>query len=99
MLNRSLILQENLYLRSLCALLFNTFCTATLVALVFQSEAVEPDFKVIAFYTGRSDQAHISFVREANRWFPIKATENHFSYTSTTNWAELNDDVLRQYRV
>jgi hypothetical protein len=58
-----------------------------------------PDFKVIAFYTGRSDQAHISFVKEANRWFPLKAAENNFSYTSTTNWAELSSDVLRQYQV
>ncbi len=99
MLNRSLIRQENLYLRSLCGLLCNTFCTATLVSLVFKTEAAEPDFKVIAFYTGRSDQAHISFVSEANRWFPIKATENNFSYTSTTNWAELNGDVLREYQV
>jgi uncharacterized protein len=27
-------------------------------------------FKAIAFYTAKNDQAHISFVHEANRWFP-----------------------------
>ncbi|HZR20728.1 MAG TPA: ThuA domain-containing protein [Verrucomicrobiae bacterium] len=58
-----------------------------------------PGFKVIAFYTGRSDQAHISFVREANRWFANMAPEHHFSYTSTTNWADLTDQVLGQYQV
>ena len=29
-----------------------------------------PSFKVIAFYTGKNDLAHISFVNEANKWFP-----------------------------
>ncbi len=56
-------------------------------------------FKVLAFYTGKSDAAHISFVREANRWFPRMAAEVNFSYDSTTNWAELNDHVLAQYQV
>ena len=27
-------------------------------------------FRVIAFYTAKNDKAHISFVHEANRWFP-----------------------------
>ena len=64
-------------------------------------EAQDPatDFKVIGFYTGKSDQAHISFVREANQWFASKAAQAHFSYTSTTNWADLNDRVLGQYQV
>jgi len=64
-------------------------------------EAQNPatDFKVIGFYTGKSDQAHISFVQEANRWFASKAAQAHFSYTSTTNWADLNDQVLGQYQV
>ena len=51
-------------------------------------------FNVIAFYTGLNDQAHISFVREANRWFPRMATQWNFTYRSTTNWADLNDQVL-----
>jgi hypothetical protein len=56
-------------------------------------------FKVLAFYTGKSDPAHISFVQEANRWFPKMAREANFSYDSTTNWAELNDEVLAQNQV
>jgi hypothetical protein len=71
----------------------------SLFLVCFSAQCAQPNFKVLAFYTGRSDQAHISFVKEANRWFPIKAEENNFSYTSTTNWAELNSDVLRQYQV
>ena len=58
-----------------------------------------PKFKVIAFYTGKSDQAHISFVREANRWFPQAAAENRFRYEATTNWNNLNTEFLSQYQV
>jgi len=67
------------------------------MSLVAQDPAT--GFKVIGFYTGKSDQAHISFVQEANRWFASKAAQANFSYTSTTNWADLNDQVLGQYQV
>lgn len=56
-------------------------------------------FKVIAFYTGRSDLAHISFVHEANRWFPKMAKKYNFTYDSTNNWANMNPDFLAKYQV
>ncbi|MEP7257916.1 MAG: ThuA domain-containing protein [Flavitalea sp.] len=56
-------------------------------------------FKVIAFYTGREDQAHISFVKEASQWFPEIAERYHFGYDSTSNWDNLNSDFLAQYQV
>ena len=43
------------------------------------------EVKVIAFYTGRDDKAHISFVKEANRWFPRMAADHGFAYEATTN--------------
>ena len=56
-------------------------------------------FRVIAFYTAKEDQAHISFVHEANRWFPKMAAANHFTYDSTNNWDNLNTKFLSQYQV
>lgn len=56
-------------------------------------------FKVIAFYTGKNDQAHISFVREANQWFAQVSGKNHFQYKSTNQWSELNPDTLSHYQV
>ena len=56
-------------------------------------------FKAIAFYTGVNDLAHISFVHEANRWFPELARMHHFTYESTTDWTRLNADVLAGYQV
>ncbi|HWW40279.1 ThuA domain-containing protein [Pedobacter sp.] len=56
-------------------------------------------FKVIAFYTAANDQAHISFVHEANTWFPKMALTYGFDYDSTSNWSNLNAKFLAQYQV
>jgi len=42
-------------------------------------------FHVIAFYTGKNDPAHISFVKEANRWFPETAAKYHIGIGITTS--------------
>lgn len=64
-----------------------------------RGQSPAPEFKVIAFYTERNDQAHISFVHEANRWFPGIAEKYHFSYDSTNNWNNMNPDFLSHYQV
>ncbi|SHG71822.1 ThuA domain-containing protein [Flavobacterium johnsoniae] len=64
-----------------------------------QHKKEKTKFKVIAFYTAKNDQAHISFVHEANKWFPKIAQENHFVYDSTSNWNNLNAKFLANYQV
>ena len=59
----------------------------------------KPQFNVIAFYTERDDLAHISFVHEANKWFPKMATQHNFVYDSTNDWSKLNTEFLTQYQV
>ena len=56
-------------------------------------------FHVIAFFTGKQDQAHISFAAEANNWFSKMAKKNNFSYDTTTKWTNLNEDFLKKYQV
>lgn len=58
-----------------------------------------PKFKVIAFYTAKNDQAHISYVREANKWFPKMAAQYNFRYDTTANWNNMNEKFLSQYQV
>lgn len=58
-----------------------------------------PKFKVIAFYTARNDKAHVSFVHEANQWFPKMAAKYHFAYDSTKNWNNMNAEFLAHYQV
>ncbi len=57
------------------------------------------EIHAIAFYTSREDQAHISFVHEANCWFPKMAAANHFTYDSTNNWDNLNEKFLSGYQL
>jgi hypothetical protein len=69
------------------------------LALRASAEGTALQFKVIAFYTGKSDLAHISFVKEANQWFPQAAAKYRFSYEATTNWNDLNAEKLANYQV
>lgn len=57
------------------------------------------EFKVIAFYTGKNDQAHVSFVNEANQWFSEMSGKHHFIYESTNNWDNMNTEYLSNYQV
>jgi len=59
----------------------------------------KPDFRVIAFFTGKEDQAHLSFLREAEKWFPATAAKYNFGYDTTSNWNNLNSDFLAKYQV
>ena len=65
----------------------------------FIAFAGNPKFKVIAFYTGKNDPAHVSFVHEANRWFAKTANKYKFSYDSTNNWDNLNKYFLAKYDI
>src|ERR1700733_12666417 len=63
------------------------------------AQTVKPTFHVIAFYTAKNDQAHISFVHEANKWFPEMARKYNFTYDSTNVWSNLNAKYLSHYQV
>jgi hypothetical protein len=71
-----------------------------LVATLFVNASTPlKTFKVLAFYTAQNDQAHISFVNEANQWFAEVSNKNRFKYVSTNDWSRLNPDTLSQYQV
>jgi hypothetical protein len=74
-------------------------CLYFMQAASAQKNSAHPKFKVIAFYTGKEDQAHISFMHEANKWFPEMARKYNFTYDSTNNWSNLNTQFLAQYKV
>lgn len=56
-------------------------------------------FNAIAFFTGKNDPAHISFVHEANKWFHEMSKQHHFSFNTTSDWNQLNDTVLAKYQL
>jgi uncharacterized protein len=63
-----------------------------------QSKSADKKFKVVAFFTAKHDPAHISFVHEANTWFPSVSAKNGFTYDTTSNWANLNEKFLSKYQ-
>lgn len=69
-------------------------CCATLTA-----GTREPAFSVVAFYTAKEDDAHISFVREARLWFPEMAAKYRFRFDTTSDWHNLNGAFLAKYQV
>ncbi len=70
-----------------------------LVCILAFANLKAQSFKAISFYTGREDQAHISFMHEAHRFFSKLGRENNFSYDSTNNWSNMNDEFLSRYNV
>lgn len=85
---------RNAALRLICCLILSFF------TLSFSfSQGQTPEFRVIAFYSGIKDQAHISFVHEANAWFSLMAAEQNFTYTSTSNWNLLTSGILSAYQI
>jgi uncharacterized protein len=89
-----------MYIFSKSALKTIISCIVALgIAFAGKAQKSTTSFKVIAFYTAKKDPAHISFVHEANRWFPQMAAQYHFTYDSTNDWNKLNDSFLVQYQV
>lgn len=76
-----------------------TFCIICFCFFGVMAQNRAPKFKVLAFYTARNDQAHISYVHEANRWFPKIAEKYNFTYDSTNDWSNLNAEFLSRYQV
>ena len=69
-------------------------------ALAFAAAgAPAPRFHVVAFYDDKQEEAHTSFVREANRWFGEAAGKDGFSYEATTDWNKLEPAFLAHCQV
>lgn len=74
-----------------------------LLGLFYSSDSfstlIDPRFQVIAFYTAKNDQAHISYVVEALKWFPKIAAQNNFGFTATSEWNNLNAEFLAGFEL
>jgi hypothetical protein len=75
--------------------------TALLTVALFASHLclAQGEFKVIGFFTALHDRAHITYVHEANKWLAAQASLYHFTYDSTNNWDNLNEEFLASYKV
>jgi hypothetical protein len=77
-----------------------TFSILCLFQVTHARESIKsPKFRAIAFYTGKNDKAHVSYVQEANRWFSQMAGRYNFVYDSTNDWNNMNNEFLSGYQV
>ncbi|GAA2650063.1 RICIN domain-containing protein [Paractinoplanes durhamensis] len=72
---------------------------ATGLAVHSANAAVAPAFKVLAFYNGTWDAAHIDFDKEAKEWFPQAGAQYGFSWEATTDWSRLSASGLAGVQV
>jgi YVTN family beta-propeller protein len=70
-------------------------------ALFFSGEAAgqQPRFKVLAFYSARTEPDHVLFSDGALKFFAEIAAKDNFAFTSTTNWDGLNEANLAKYQL
>jgi hypothetical protein len=81
---------------------FISISTGLLLFFLYSGASARPQapkFKVIAFYTAKNDHAHISYVQEANKWFPMMGARYNFSYDATSDWNNMNAGFLSHYQV
>jgi uncharacterized protein len=91
----NIILKYSIMIKRAAALCLAGFCFVASIS----SQRSTPPFHVISFYTGKNDQAHISYVHEANRWFKKASAQYGFEYDSTNNWNNMNPGFLAKYQV
>lgn len=75
-----------------------TFCVVML-SLTITSAQQKPQFKVLAFYTTTVEMDHANFAKDALWFFKDAADRYNFTFDATTDWANMNDDVLSNYQV
>ncbi|KIF74914.1 1,4-beta-xylanase [Streptomyces sp. 150FB] len=98
--NKARVRQIGLGLLAMLGLLLGLTAAPASGAVAAPAAPAAAAFKVLAFYSGTYDAAHIDFVKEANEWFPKTAAANNFSYEATNNWDRLsNVSDLKQYQV
>jgi type 1 glutamine amidotransferase len=61
--------------------------------------AATTPFKVLAFYNGTWDAAHIDFDKEARDWFPTAGAQYGFTWEATTDGSRLSAAGLAGYQV
>jgi len=74
-------------------------CTLLLLQVIPCSFAQQPGFKVLAFYSSKTEPDHVRFAEDAIKFFTNRSTNENFTFEATSNWDDLNDNRLKGYQV
>jgi type 1 glutamine amidotransferase len=61
--------------------------------------SAQSSFRVLAFYTDKGEPDHIAFANQAIGFYSDFAKNEHFDFSATTNWDELNASTLKDVQV
>jgi uncharacterized protein len=61
--------------------------------------AQQPSFRVLAFYSESVERDHVDFAHQAIKFYTASALRNHFEFTVTTNWDDLDTTNLARYQL
>jgi len=85
--------------RTLSAVFGLVAAAAVGLAIPAHTASAADPFRVLAFYSGSFDAAHIDFEKEAREWFPVAGAQNGFTFEATTDWSRMNATGLAPYKV
>lgn len=67
-------------------------------AVALSAHAQKP-LHVLAFYSTNVELDHVTFAQQAIGFFSSLATHDHFDFTATSNWDDLNPDRLKDVQL
>src|SRR5579862_4610602 len=73
-----------------------------IIAISFASvrtSAQQTEFKVLAFYSEKTEPDHVQFAQQAVEFLRERAASEHFAFEATTNWQGLNDERLKKVQL
>jgi uncharacterized protein len=56
-------------------------------------------FHVLAFYSEKTEPDHVSFALDAVKFLNERAAKEQFTFETTTNWDDLNDERVKSYQL
>ncbi len=75
------------------------FMLLALLCIARPSVAQPTRFKMLAFYSAKTEPDHVQFADGALRFLAACAANDGFTFESTTNWEQMNDTYLKAYQV
>ncbi|WP_162852803.1 ThuA domain-containing protein [Dinghuibacter silviterrae] len=68
-------------------------------AICWAAKTAPPHFfKAVAFYSTTVEPDHVDFARDAIQFYSDLAVRRHFVFDTTSDWANMNDDFLKNYQ-
>ncbi len=70
---------------------------ALLCAAAYAQQTPQP--RVLVFFSLNVEADHVQFATDALKFFAEQADRQNFRVEATSNWSDLNDDNLKQYKL